>query len=240
MGRQVNSRKPQPGSLSICVLLAAALTVGTVIGSVVSISVAALVAALLAAEIDRSGRLIGTRIVRAASWLMPRSVRADFASEWIDHVLCAGEEGLGPVLVALKIATIGAPWLRLRPLAGRYLLALTFVALEVVRADTNERRRGSLISACKACVRLGALPITPLLALTTVRRLERKLPRWLFYASGLAIEWCLAWATAGTSVWIELLLTFAVTTTTLGVAAVVVLTSERIIGFAARMASPSD
>ena len=70
--------------------------------------------------------------------------------------------------------------LRVRPAAGRYILALFLVAIEIVRADPDERRRGSTISAAKAILRLPALFTAPVMAVFVFRRMERKLPRWLF------------------------------------------------------------
>jgi hypothetical protein len=240
----MKQRTPAPGSLSVCVSLATVVIVGTAVRSMVSLLLAGLAMALLASELDRSGRLFGVRVVRAASWLLPARLREGWTAEWEDHVLCAGEEGLRPVLAALGIALIAAPRIaaqvRLRPVAGRYILAWLLVAVEVVRADPTEQRRGSTISAVKAVVRLGALPVTPLLALTVLRRLERALPRWLLYAIGLAVEWCLSWVTVGTPIWIEAPAVCAAALIVLSIGAVVVMKGETIIRFATRLALPPD
>lgn len=118
---------PAPGAPGVCVLLATVVMVGTAVRSMVSLLLAGLAMGLLASEVDRSGRVFGVRIVRAASWLLPARLREDCATDWEDHVLCAGEEGLRPVLAALGIALIAAPRIavqvRVRPVVGRYILA---------------------------------------------------------------------------------------------------------------------
>lgn len=240
----MSKHEPPRGSLGSCVLLAALAALATGVDTVVSVLVGGLFLGLLVAELDRSGRLLGVWIVRAASWLLPKRCRQSHASEWRDHILCAGDEGLKPVLVAVHIAILGAPRiavrLRMQPLLWRYVLALMLAAVQVVRADPGERRRGSTFSACKACVRLAALPVTPLLALPVARRLERILPRWLLYATGLTIQWWLASLTGRTPFWIVALLVIAWTAALLLAGIGIVLASERLVPFAARMASPPD
>lgn len=218
--------------------------VGTAVRSMISLLLAGLAMGLLASEVDRSGRVFGVRIVRAASWLLPARLREGWATDWEDHVLCSGEEGLRPVLAALGIALIAAPRIavqvRVRPVVGRYILAWLLVAVEVIRADPAEQRRGSTISAVKAVVRLGALPVTPLLALTVVRRVERALPRCLLYAIGFAVEWCLSWVTVGTPIWIEAPAVCGAAIVTLSIGALVVMKSETIIRFATGLAVSPD
>lgn len=238
----MKQRTPAPGALGVCAFLATVVIVGTAVRSTVSLLLAGLATALLASEVDRSGRLFGVRVVRAASWLLPPSLRERLGPEWEDHVLCAGEEGLRPVVAALGIALLAAPRIaaqaRLRPIVGRYILAWFVVTAEVVRADPTEKRRGTTISAVKAVVRLGALPLTPLLALTVVRRLERSLPRCLLYAIGLAVEWCLSWVTFGAPIWIEASATCTAALIALSIGAVVIMKSETIVRFATRLALP--
>ncbi len=144
----MKERGPRRGSLEVCIVLGMTLATCALVASttVIAVTVAPVVAGLLVIELDRGGGPIATGIVRSASRLLPKSARAENADEWADHVLSAGDVGLRPVLVALEIAIVSAPRialrLRLRPLAGRYLLALFVVPLDVVRADPDERKRG--------------------------------------------------------------------------------------------------
>jgi hypothetical protein len=99
----VNERGPKNKGLTVCIVLALVLILATLEASntIVALALMPVIAGLLVTEFDRSGGLIATRIVRLASRLLPKSRRADYADEWVDHVLAAGDEGLHPVLAAL-------------------------------------------------------------------------------------------------------------------------------------------
>jgi len=95
----VNERGTGQGGLGVCVVLAALLIAcALVTKSIVATLAGSVLCALLAIELDRSGGLIGVRLVRLASRLVPRRVRNDYADEWTDHVLSAGEAGMRPVM----------------------------------------------------------------------------------------------------------------------------------------------
>jgi hypothetical protein len=225
------------------ILAACAVTASTV---VIAVAVAPVVGGLLAIELDRSGGLFGTRIVRLASVILPKRVRQEHADEWADHVLSAGEAGFRPVIAAVELAVVTAPRmalrLRVRPAAGRYILALFLVAVEIVRADPDERRRGSTISMVKAILRLPALFTAPVMAAAVFRRMERTLPRWLFYATGTGIELALSNATAGLRlpIWVGLPLLVLIQGAIMSVGMLVVLKDEAVIRFASRWIGPVD
>ena len=187
-------RRPEQGGIAACAVLFAMLLGCALAASatLVAIVVAPVVGGLLVCELDRSGWLVARSIVRLAGRLLPQRVRQDHIDEWADHLASAGEDGLRPVLAAVKIAFVSAPRLGLRlwlrPFAGNYILALFLATTEVVRADPDERRRGSVISAAKAVVRLNALYATPLLAFVMMRRARFSLPRWILYAVGPSLS----------------------------------------------------
>ena len=103
---------------------------------------------LLAIELDRSGGLFGTRIVRLASVIFPKRVRQEHADEWADHVLSAGEAGFRPVIAAIELAVVTAPRmalrLRVRPAAGRYILGcswlLSRLCVRILMSEGGEAR----------------------------------------------------------------------------------------------------
>ena len=235
-------RPPSSGRLTACAVLGLILVGCALIASatMVVLVLAPVVAGLLASALDRSGGLIATRMVRLASCLLPANVRTENGDEWVDHVMSAGEVGLRPVLIAIEIACVTAPKialrLRLRPLAGRYILALFLTAIEVVRADPRERRRGSTFSLAKAVVRLGALYTLPLLALPTMRRTDLALRRWLLYAIGFATEFGLSTLTNGMSFWLVAIVSSTAGLITLCLSMLVVLKHEVVIQFASRLA----
>ena len=239
----MSPRKRGRGGLAACAALSLVLIAFTVV-SWLAIMALPVVAGMLAIELDRSGGVMARRIVWLASWLLPKRVRKDYFDEWSDHVLTAGEEGLRPVLAAIEIACVSAPQialsLRLRPAAGRYILALFMVAIDVARADPDEKRRGSTISTVKAILRLPALFITPILAVPVMRRAGLPVPRWALYVAGTLIEFGLSTAAAGAPVWQGALLLGAMQVTVMSIAMVVVIKHEAVIRFASRWATISD
>lgn len=97
-------KAPRPNALTACVILAVlAATVATLPQGPPTVLLEALLVSLLAAEVDRSGRLVALRVVGLAVRLLPPKRRDDLESEWRDHVLLAGEDGLRPVIAAGSI-----------------------------------------------------------------------------------------------------------------------------------------
>ena len=125
-----------PNPLIICFAFAALAMGADLLPTPLAVVVTGVLLALLAAELDRSGRLIALRLVRAAARVLPSQMREDAESQWVDHVLCAGEAGLRPVFVALWIGVMAAPRLafryRVRTRAAIYVgrLFLTYVDIE--------------------------------------------------------------------------------------------------------------
>jgi hypothetical protein len=103
-----------PNTLTICIALAAFAAAANLLPAPLAVVASGLLLALLAAEVDRSGRLIALRLVRSAAKLLPSRIREGNEAQWTDHVLCAGEMGLRPVVVALWIVFMGAPRLAFR------------------------------------------------------------------------------------------------------------------------------
>lgn len=239
--------RPNPSGAAACVVLVVLLVACALMTSnpPIALVVTPIIAGLLVIELDRSGGLFATRIVRLASVLLPKRVRREHADEWADHVLSVGEAGLRPVIAAAAIAVVAAPKialrLRVRPAAGRYILALFLVAIEIVRADPDERRRGSTISATKAILRLPALWTAPVMAVAVFRRMELKLPRWLFYATGTAIELALSNTFARLlPIWVGVPLLVLIQAVIMTVGIVVTLKHEAVIRFASGWIGPLD
>jgi hypothetical protein len=149
------SRRPN-GDLTACLVLTAILAGCAYFVSAVTATIGIVVAALLGAEIDRSGRLIASRLVGLASLLLPEVYRRDHADEWVDQVLCAGKAGIRPVLTALGIALLAAPriGMRLRTAGAAmkflraWLLAYTeFYGIELGTLPQPKRRLALLLAA---------------------------------------------------------------------------------------------
>jgi hypothetical protein len=146
-----------PNSLIICFAFAALATGAELLPAPLAVVATGVLLTLLAAELDRSGRLIALRLVRAAARMLPSRMREDNKSQWVDHVLCAGEAGLRPVLVALWIAVMAAPRLafryRVRTRAAIYVGRLFLMYEEIERKvmtplrDVKPIRRHSLVRA---------------------------------------------------------------------------------------------
>ena len=239
--------RPNPSGAAACIVLVVLLVACALMMSsaLIAVVLTPVIAGLLVIELDRSGGLFATRIVRLASVLLPKRVRREHADEWADHVLSLGEAGLRPVIAAIAIALVAAPKialrLRVRPAAGRYILALFLVAIEIVRADPDERRRGSTVSATKAILRLPALWTAPVMAVAVFRRMECTLPRWLFYATGTAIDLALSNMFAGlVPIWVGVPLLVLIQAAIMAVGIVVTLKHEALIRFASRWIGPLD
>ena len=209
----------------------------------IAVVVTPVIAGLLVIELDRERRSVRDADRSARQSLLPKRVRREHADEWADHVVSVGEAGLRPLIAAIPIAVVAAPKvalrLRVRPAAGRYILALFLVAIEIVRADPDERRRGSTISATKAILRLPALCTAPVMAVAVFRRMELKLPRSLFYATGTAMELALSNAVARlVPIWVGVPLLVLIQGAIMTAGIVVTLKHEAVIRFASRWIGP--
>ena len=94
----------------------------------------------------------------------------------------------------------------------------------------------------KAILRLPALFTAPVIAVAVFRRMERALPRWLFYATGTAIELVLSNAAAGLRlpIWAGVPMLVLIQGAIMAVGMVVVLKHEAVIRFASRWIGPLD
>lgn len=233
------------GALLLLILLGSARRAST---PVIATVVTPILLSLLANELDRSGGLIARPIVRLASWLLPRNIRTANADEWQDHVLCAGEQGLRPVGIALQIALITAPRIalrsHLRPAAGRYLLALVDTALDVLaKGPRGKSRAAEWISLGKALIRISALPALPALALLTMRR-HSVPPRWLTYAIGtlalLVQPYAIPRSSPLSSFWIQSLAAMALVSVELAVGVMFIIKSPVLKRVGIRLTVPPD
>jgi hypothetical protein len=104
----------------LVVLLALAVGLSTQVGNIlIDCALLPFAATLLAAHIDREGGAVARAIVRAAARLLPREVREEHLTEWIDHIESAGENGVFPLIQALSIGLLGAPCLAIGLRVGR-------------------------------------------------------------------------------------------------------------------------
>ena len=130
---------------------------------------------LLAAELDRDGRLIAVHLARLAAWIaLPRGPgRDDLREEWLGFVEQAGDDGLGPVLVALTFLLIAAPRLviiiRLPNLMRRYLAGCALAGEEIVDVDSFLRSHNALTTMAVMWFVPGAFWAVPLLGLIRMR-----------------------------------------------------------------------
>jgi hypothetical protein len=174
-------------------VLVSMLVACALIRSRVTDVVAAVTAALLAAELDRSGRVLAVRIVRAGTYLLPTDRRTDHFDEWRDHVLTVGEVGLRPVWAALGIAFVAAPRLALTVRGQRAIAAcllgligacLGFQRELLRRADG---RRGWVTYFIRVQLLQMGVFVVPVYAAVLMRARTRAVPSRLWYVGGFGL-----------------------------------------------------
>jgi hypothetical protein len=181
---------PSPSASTATVVLAALILTAAMLPSSALTAVPyTILITLLAAELDRSGRYFGLRLVGLLSRLLPARMRRDMTDEWGDHVLTAGEQGLRPVLTALSLlpgALQMALRYRVRAWVALYLgeLFVNFFddvfATYVILFGRRRQRRWHL--HCAYLVGMVAMPLhfVPFLQ-------ARRLPLWAKFGVGAAL-----------------------------------------------------
>lgn len=78
-----------------------------------------ILAGLLVIELHRRGALISRDLIHGAARLLPRGDREYFLEQWLRRMPKASEQGISPLVRALPIVLIAAPFLGVGLRVGR-------------------------------------------------------------------------------------------------------------------------
>jgi hypothetical protein len=205
----VRVKAPSPNRFTACAVLIAFVALCFAVPSFPGAAILLpILLGLFAAELDRTGGVVGVRIVRFGGRLVPARCREPLVDEWVDHVLSAGDAGLRPVGAAFSILIFAALRLafrlRVRRRIATFLGYIVVSWMRVSEDTTNmlERRfpeaygpspeelqvdeppplRWFALAAIRSTAALPALPIGAVMLLR-----GRRMPCIAAYAIGVVL-----------------------------------------------------